>query len=575
MLHPFLRHRSTRSPSALRQALTLPAVVGLAFACNIGLDYEVSKTDTAEGGEENPSIPGTWYRDADGDGYGDADEQVTSTSQPSGYVEDATDCDDGDATSYPGGDEYCDGADNDCDGIIDEDPLDGDTWYADNDLDAWGNPDDTVSACEQPPGYTDNTLDCDDTDPHEPVIVDAINGNTSGMGTNSDPLASLQAGIDQAMGCVLARAGTYAETIDFGGKSIAVRSIDGAQLTSIDPGTLPCDVSNASSCVAAVTIASGTNATPTLAGFTITGGSGATFYSSTSTTCADSAPSNQGNNTCTVHLYEYCGGGIYVAGDDPTLEDLTVHANLLPDFTQQAAGSFEQIWRYSYGGGLCIQGGNVSLEGVEVTSNQADTGGGIYAASGTMVSLSRAFVWNNVSSDGGGFYLDGADLSAINAVLTCNQADVDGGGIFTSGGGTVALTNTSLYGNASSTSGEQRGSQLFQQNNGTVQLHNVITEANSSVVALYGSGTGQFSYNDVYNSSDNALTYGGTFTAGAHDISSDPSFSDAHCSIESPPDFTLRTSSPAIDAGDPDAAYNDIDGTRNDMGGYGGPDGVW
>ena len=40
-------------------------------------------------------------------------------------------------------------------------------------------------------------------------------------------------------------------------------------------------------------------------------------------------------------------------------------------------------------------------------------------------------------------------------------------------------------------------------------------------------------------------------------------------------DFTLRTSSPAIDAGDPDAAYNDIDGTRNDMGGYGGPDGVW
>ncbi|MBD3362928.1 hypothetical protein GF362_04370 [Candidatus Dojkabacteria bacterium] len=35
-------------------------------------------------------------------------------------------------------------------------------------------------------------------------------------------------------------------------------------------------------------------------------------------------------------------------------------------------------------------------------------------------------------------------------------------------------------------------------------------------------------------------------------------------------DFHLKLNSPAIDAGDPDSKYNDLDGTRNDMGIYGG-----
>lgn len=35
--------------------------------------------------------------------------------------------------------------------------------------------------------------------------------------------------------------------------------------------------------------------------------------------------------------------------------------------------------------------------------------------------------------------------------------------------------------------------------------------------------------------------------------------------------FVLGASSPGRDAGNPDPRYNDIDGTRNDMGIYGGP----
>ena len=57
----------------------------------------------------------TWYRDADGDEYGDLYDSVPSPTQPPGYVLDYSDCDDSDITVHPGATELCDGIDNDCD----------------------------------------------------------------------------------------------------------------------------------------------------------------------------------------------------------------------------------------------------------------------------------------------------------------------------------------------------------------------------------------------------------------------------------------------------------------------------
>ncbi len=69
-------------------------------------------------GTADDGAPGsnTYYADADGDGYGDAGSTTTSCAAPSGYVADATDCDDAASTTNPGAAEVCnDAVDNDCD----------------------------------------------------------------------------------------------------------------------------------------------------------------------------------------------------------------------------------------------------------------------------------------------------------------------------------------------------------------------------------------------------------------------------------------------------------------------------
>jgi hypothetical protein len=58
------------------------------------------------------------YLDSDGDGYGDPNTSVSEESWPAGYVLDNTDCDDTDASVYPGALEFCDGIDNQCPGDL-------------------------------------------------------------------------------------------------------------------------------------------------------------------------------------------------------------------------------------------------------------------------------------------------------------------------------------------------------------------------------------------------------------------------------------------------------------------------
>jgi hypothetical protein len=115
--------------------------------------------------DDGATVPASWYTDGDGDGYGDDGSVTESCEQPAGTVRDGGDCDDADATSYPGAPEYCDGTDHDCDGATyDDDAVDVLTWYADSDEDGYGDAASSTGACSAPTGYTDDAQDCDDGD---------------------------------------------------------------------------------------------------------------------------------------------------------------------------------------------------------------------------------------------------------------------------------------------------------------------------------------------------------------------------------------------------------------------------
>ena len=97
--------------------------------------------------------------------------EIQETGEPPVADEDGdgaladADCDDNDASRYPGAAELCDGVDQDCDGEVDEEATDAGIWYEDADSDGYGDDLHTLSACEAPPGYAAAGGDCDDRDP--------------------------------------------------------------------------------------------------------------------------------------------------------------------------------------------------------------------------------------------------------------------------------------------------------------------------------------------------------------------------------------------------------------------------
>ncbi|MDW8364099.1 MAG: putative metal-binding motif-containing protein [Myxococcales bacterium] len=77
------------------------------------------RDDDCDGTVDN-GVLRTFYRDSDGDGYGDRSMTRRECTAPAGYVANDRDCNDACATCHPAGTEACDGLDNDCDSMPDE-----------------------------------------------------------------------------------------------------------------------------------------------------------------------------------------------------------------------------------------------------------------------------------------------------------------------------------------------------------------------------------------------------------------------------------------------------------------------
>ncbi len=93
-----------------------------------------------------------------------------------GFASDV-DCNDSDATIFPGAPEVCDNKDNNCNNMIDE-GLPKFTYYQDSDNDTFGALSTPLNTCitPAPTGFVSNSTDCNDTNPNiNPSATDIAN----------------------------------------------------------------------------------------------------------------------------------------------------------------------------------------------------------------------------------------------------------------------------------------------------------------------------------------------------------------------------------------------------------------
>ena len=125
-------------------------------------------------------VKATFYQDSDQDGWGNAAVTTQACQLPDGYAILAGDCNDEDETSYPQAPELCDGADNNCNGLLDEGFVDTDADglknCVDSDDDNDGDPDQTDCAPLNPAIHSAVTEVCDGIDNNCSGMADEICG---------------------------------------------------------------------------------------------------------------------------------------------------------------------------------------------------------------------------------------------------------------------------------------------------------------------------------------------------------------------------------------------------------------
>ena len=153
----------------------------------------------------------TYYQDLDGDGYGNLFVSMQACSQPIGYVNNSLDCNDNNSNIHPGAPELCNGIDDNCNGLIDENLTENcsllgacgmatcgagswtgcapmQVFYYDADGDGFGNATNNVTACSPPPHFVPIDSDCNDNNasmhPGAPETCNGVNTNCAGIDLN-------------------------------------------------------------------------------------------------------------------------------------------------------------------------------------------------------------------------------------------------------------------------------------------------------------------------------------------------------------------------------------------------------
>ncbi|MFT6819939.1 MAG: hypothetical protein ACJATT_003763 [Myxococcota bacterium] len=141
-----------------------------------------------DGEQDEDGDQAVWYADSDLDGFGGTT-SIQQCEAPIGYVGQSGDCVDTSSAINPAATEICNGFDDNCDTLVDDndpnvDVTSGSTWHVDADGDGYGGSV-AVLRCEQPTDAVSNTDDCDDRAadryPTNPEVCDGRDNDCDGV----------------------------------------------------------------------------------------------------------------------------------------------------------------------------------------------------------------------------------------------------------------------------------------------------------------------------------------------------------------------------------------------------------
>lgn len=327
-----------------------------------------------------------------------------------------------------------------------------------------------------------------------------------GDGSLSNPFASIQGAIAGASSgdTILVQPGSYGD-VNFSGKNLTLRSLEGAALTQ----------------TGSVTFSSGEGRSARCEGFEVTN----TYRIAL---LIDASSPTFVNNTIENQSGLRGGGAMQIVnGANPAI----LNNRLVNNFSFPGAG---------YGGAIFVTDSSALIEGNLIQRNGVDgdlgigDGGGLYATNSTLVIMNNLFQGNrgfdSAGNRGGAIYASDSTLTLRSNTFTGNKAPA--GIAFQGAGGALYLercTTTSLH-DSFSNDVAQDGSEIFLQG-----------------------GSMDLSYGNLFGG---VSTVGGNgaLTLGAALETGDPLL-DAS--------FHLTAVSPLIDAGDPSRVRSGVDGDQD------------
>lgn len=366
---------------------------------------------------------------------------------------------------------------------------------------------------EVPPRVPDVVVDCEGGGDYT-TIGAAIAGSTSGTAIGLRPC-------------------TYLEDVDFNGKSLDIFGIDGSAVTFIQ----------GSGTGAVVKANHGESVGTRLAGVTVSGGA----------------------------TVGYHGSGLSTDLAILQLEDVVFTGNDVGRSVVYSTASFLEFLDVSFldntvdpGDGLLLfDDGSLVAQRLEVRCTDAVFAIFQHNAMLLLDSDLRCGTEHGVYSDGSGAHIQRSRIqSAGVAIYSADVDDTRNERLWLSNSSFIGETAAyALYTHVKADNnvfwGEQVGFDLQYVHADSFVRGSVLTGA---TCGLRADASYDLGWNADSGAGCGAVTRDGVTGAGF---------------VAAPEDFTLLADSPLIDAGDPDDDRDDVDGTRNDVGMFGGPGAFW